>query len=327
MSDCINSSNPKVKLIENYVNLAFNYEQHALTIFEKVSLCSNKLDSIDKLISSFVEADYYCIRTKNVKYPKTLLQFADGNASPNMYLKLKNIINGLTLLDTTKYCSEMYKQLLYNAMRGNRNAIERIKYEMNVLDCQFNINYTDSNNMNVLKLALGCNNKPKFISYLLSYPDIKLSDDVYDYALESKLCYTNINDYITILGLLVSKYIPLNFLSKYFEKKSSILENFNEGSSNNSLNLFCKLEELLLVDGIEDYFEMCDHPMLMAKLWCVKLRNKINNYEKQTNENNVIITGCDGNKVAIACCIHGATQTYTSASVFCSSECPGHKIL
>lgn len=306
------------ELITKYVDEAFIHEQRSLNIFERVSQCSNKIDSANKLVGLLLESDYYCIRTKNVKYPKTLIEYAKGTASPNVIAKL---IENRPTTFTKTYYDEMQKQLLYNSIRGNKNAISCIEY---VMMEDFNINYTDRNGMTALKLALLCNAKPKFISYLLSFNSILLTGEVYDYALNSKFAHTNIDSYITILQLLVNKYIPIGFLDKYFNKKREI----NNENSTTTSNLWCKLEESLLIDGIEDFFEECEHPMLMAKMWCTKLKNKLISQEVQQNKNSRVITiGCDGSQLKVMCCVHNDKDQCASVTVFCNKSCPGHNIV
>lgn len=301
---------------DKYYTDAFNYETKSLDLFEKVYLCSNKQDNISELVNGMKEEDFYRIKTKNTRYPKTLLQFADGNASPNLFDML---CSKYPVEKTDLFYEEMNKQLLYNAIRGHKQAIIRIQM---VLEEKFDINYTDNNGMNAIKLALLFNHKPKFIGFLLSFTDIEksLDDQVYRYALNSSLITSNNDFYVQILQLLVNKKIPDCFLSEYFKKKQEIKVNVTE-------SLYCKLEESLLIDGIEEYFEQCTHPMIMAKLWANKLQNKIKDYKEKRDRNQVVLAGCDGNRIAIVCCIHGYKKKDTHVKVFCCNDCPGHKLL
>lgn len=309
---CVNA-----ELMSKYADEAFVYEQISLRVFDRVSSCSNKMEKVTELINSLEKRDYFRIKTKATRYPKSLLQYADGNASINL---CRELIKNSPPCDDLFY-EEMQKQLLYNAIRGHKQAVNSIYHLMGK---NFDINYTDKNGMNALKIALLFNAKPKFISFLLSFSDIELDDSVYEYALNSKFMHTNTDYYIEVLIMLISRYIPKNFLQQYFDKKKQIIES-SEGSSISAI--WCKLEELLLVNGIEEYFEVCDHPMIMAKMWCKKLQNKLDGYKNPANRSYTTAIGCNSNKVAVLCCIHNNTDHYASLTVYCDTNCVGHKVL
>lgn len=310
--------------LEGYEKLAFDYELLALNVERAVLECSNKKDDVTNLYEKFFltnNENFYRIVTKNKKYPKTLLQVAIGNAAPQ-------VVDMLTtyhpIMKDELFIESHNTQLLYNAVRGHKGAIKRIEMVMGDL---FDINYTDNTNMNALKLAIIYKQKPQFISFLLNFKGIEKSlqcaewkDSPYYYAIESIQLNMNNRFYIETLNYLVSAYLPTEFLAEYFKKKRLITVEKDE-------KLYCQLESKLLIDTIEDYFELCEHPMLMAKMYNKKLKDELEMYKKKTI-NEIIIVSCSGENVGVACCIHSDKEQIVSLCVYCGKKaCPGHKVL
>lgn len=271
-----------------YKKSADETEELAETVFNLVNSCNN----IIKISNKINPLDTLLLRTSS-KHPKTLLEFAYGNENVSQIVE-----------DILKYkCNEIsdddfidcyVNQLFYNSINGHKLAIEKIRL---ILGKNFHIAVTQSympsfinwfnHNIlyvNPLKLAILFENTPLFISYILNqinnietFKEIFLhnNDDckVLHIALYSNLVITNSVDYIKILLLILNIYNVFNealdtsFIPIYFERKKLIV-NKNEQVS----NLCNTLEEKLLINDIDNYFEQCEKPLYIAKLYCSKLR-------------------------------------------------------
>lgn len=259
-------------------------ENRALAVFERVLTCPDNPEKIKELQEYLKPDDYLCMRTTFVKYPRPFMQFVLGCEDI-----CQNVIDMLVDNNPTDFdlLLEAYNhQLLFNCVRGHREAIKKI---VSILSEYFDIDYKTDFGLNALKLAILHEHDADFIKFLLTLDDASVSlrydeyedkweDSVCYYALESNLLNTCNDNYIEILNLLVQEYknhgieLPSRFIKEYFNKKKSITAKNNE--------LYAHLEETLIDNGVDEYFDQCEKPLEMAKLCYQNLKTQFENYKK-----------------------------------------------
>jgi hypothetical protein len=344
-------SNIMSELKDIFRALTTDQESRALLLFENVTKIIS--ESFDQFKENITSEDTILMRTTNVANPKNLVQFAAGNE--NVQQDVIDFLSGMIPPhDSDTYVDTCFNQLLYNCVRGHVGAINKIK---TMLGDKFNINhfseYTFKYNneyideyVNPLKLALLFEHSPEFVKYILSFDSI--NESFYDndsnegnfeetpiyYALESGLLYTNSAQYIEILDIIVSahakyrKPLPKEFLGAYFAKKRKMVTKYTA--------LCCKLEEKLLITSIDDYFDQCEHPLLMARLFCNKLKATIKKLEDSKSKHSILST-CNKSKIGVTMCIHSDKNipdnivnepNFTpSTFIFCDDACNGHQVI
>ncbi len=258
---------------------ANDFEVTSVNAYERVRQCKNNPEAIAELLD-YLSDKYYCIRTKNVKYPRTLMQFIVGCESIH-----PDIIHAISMAHPTTrgedFILSHHKQYLYNCIKGNKRAIQRIRM---VMGDYFDSNYT-YNGLNALKIAILSKQTIKFISYILGLEHAHhmltydtFNNSVYYYALHSPLCFKSgkisNNDalskamYVSILYELISITYPVEFIDHYFERKKNII------IGPEVMELFNDLEHVLVGDGIEYYFDQCVDPLAIAKIRCQQLKKQ-----------------------------------------------------
>jgi len=269
------------------LELALNEENRALEVFEKITKCSDNPEKITELADYLQPNDFLCMRTTHIRYPRPMLQYALGSEDIS-----QNVINMLVDNNPTDltFMTQFYdNQLLHNSVRGHREAIKKIAL---ILDEMFDINYQDEHGLNALKLAILHEHDSSFFKFLLDLDDPTESlwfdeddeiweDSIWYYALESPLKDSCNDNYIEIINLLVKEcqerniMLPPRFITEYFNKKKLLTTKNND--------LYIELENKLINDGVDQYFDQCENPLQMAKSCYDNLKKQFEDYKKEYN--------------------------------------------
>ncbi len=273
---------------------AHHFEQQSSKVFEAVLACETDEKSITQLIE-FLSDKLYSMRTKNIKYPRTLYQYINGCESihPSIH---RAIVKIYPKVHDEQFITSYHKQFLYNCIRGNKRAIERIMIELNdhfdpnweyfVTSDSIGVGNVGVENVGVtgLLLALLSQQPPKFISFILSLTDKhKLTTGDFNSTIYSVALNQNggQGSFISTLDELVGdQNLHPQFISAYFNKKRTIV------IDDDIKHLFIEFEKKLLhmdgkniiehedaenTKGIDYYFDECEEPLTMVKLRCQQL--------------------------------------------------------